>query len=66
MTPGAATWLALLGTATALAVASVVLPALRAARPDRVVALLLSSRAARIVLVLLWAEAGYHVFCQRP
>jgi len=63
--PGTIVWLVLAGAAVAWLVA-VAFSAGRLAGPRRVVRWLLGSWLSRGMILVAWAAAGWHVFCQRP
>lgn len=64
MTLGAAVWAAI-GGAWVLVIAATSLVR-SAPGPARLVRAFLGSWAGRAVALAAWAEAGWHVFCQRP
>ena len=63
--PGAIVWLALAGSAVAWFVA-VALSGRRLLGPRRVLRWLLGSWLSRAMILVAWAAAGWHIFCQRP
>ena len=64
--PGAAVWLALVLALGAWTVLTAVTAQGRLPTVVDVVRWCLESWAGRIVLLAMWAEAGFHVFTQRP
>ncbi len=66
MSGGAATWLAIALAALVLLAATTALPAARPAALWHVVGWFLRCWGGRLVLLALWAEAGFHLLCQRP
>jgi hypothetical protein len=66
MTPGAAVWLVIGVLALVLGIVTTTVPSVRAASPQRVLGRFLACWAGRAVLLALWAEAGFHLLCQRP
>ncbi len=63
--PGAVVWLAL-ATATLMWLGLVARAPGRFIGPARVVRWTLGSWLSRLVILLAWGGAGWHIFCQRP
>lgn len=66
MTLGAAIWLAIGAAALALTGVTAVLRAARPASLPAVLGWFLRCWGGRVLLLALWAEAGFHLLCQRP
>jgi hypothetical protein len=66
VTPAAAGWIAIAALAGALALVTELVPAARPASAQRIVGWFLRCWLGRLFLLGLWAEAGFHLLCQRP